>query len=710
MEHFLVASDIGGTFTDTVTIDAGGNVRRYKAPTVPDDPAAGVLATLELAAGEEDTSLDELLARISRFAHGTTVATNAMLENKQAVVGLIQTRGFGDTLSIMRGFKSFGLDEDAIKNFRAMTKQQLVVPKRLIREVTERVDYQGRIVAPLDEDDVRRAVRELRDEGIEVFAVSLLWSFKNPTHEQRIGEIIEEEVEDAIYTLSSDLLPRLGEYRRSVTTALNASLRPVLGRAVRSLETKLSGHGMTAEPLLMQSNGGLARVAEIDREAASTVMSGPVGGVIACQYFGELRGNRNIVATDMGGTSFEVGLILGGEAHIANSTWVGRHELALPSVAVRTVGAGSGSIASVHHGLLHVGPQSAGAMPGPACYGRGGDRPTVADADLVLGYINPDNFLAGRLALDVDRAREAIRVHVAEPLGLDIEEAAEGIKTIVDARMADLIRTATIEQGHDPTDFVLYAYGGAGPSHAFSYGTELGVSEIVVPLTASVHSAFGIAASDLTVAEELSDPIISPPGTEDYAAAVPAEELNERFARLTKRAIGRLEQANVDVAEARVVRFVEMRFRFQIHVLSVPVPEGALDADAVRALVRGFIDAYEARFGKGSAFEAAGVEMTTFRVVASVPAARPQLGPVAAGSSNGRPVGSGEATRRVFSGGEWHDARVLGQDAIRTGVEIDGLAIVEMPDTTIVIGDGQHGSVDQYGNVVIAGGAGRERP
>src|SRR3954451_18565848 len=327
MQHLLVASDIGGTFTDTVTIDADGTIQRFKAPTVPDDPAAGVIATLELAAAQTGTTVQELLGRVSRFAHGTTVATNAMLEGKRATVGLIQTRGFGDTLSIMRGFKSFGLGEDAVKNFRAMTKQELVVPKRLTREVTERVDYQGRVVAPLDDDDARRAVRELRAEGVEVFAVSLLWSFKNPAHEQRIGEIIEEEVGGGLYTLSSDLLPRLGEYRRTVTTALNASLRPVLGRAIRSLETKLNEHGLASEPLLMQSNGGLARVAEIDREAASTIMSGPVGGVVACQYFGALRGNRNIVATDMGGTSFEVGLVLGGEAHIANSTWVGRHEL-----------------------------------------------------------------------------------------------------------------------------------------------------------------------------------------------------------------------------------------------------------------------------------------------------------------------------------------------------------------------------------------------
>jgi N-methylhydantoinase A len=698
MQPLLVASDIGGTFTDTVTIDADGTVKSYKAPTVPDDPAAGVLATLQLAADETQAPLGDLLARISLFAHGTTVATNAMLEGKRAVVGLIQTRGFGDTVSIMRGFKSLGLDEDGIKNFRDMVKQELVVPKRLTREVSERVDYQGRVVQSLDEDGVREAVSELREQGAEVFAVSLLWSFKNDAHERRVAEIIEEEIPGALVTLSSELLPRLGEYRRTVTTALNASLRPVLGRAVRSLETKLRENGMVSEPLLMQSNGGLARISEVDREAAATVMSGPVGGVVACQYVGAMRGHRNIVATDMGGTSFEVGLILDGEAHIANSTWVGRHELALPSVAVRTVGAGSGSLARVTHGLLNVGPESAGAVPGPACYGRGGERPTVADADLVLGYINPDNFLAGRLALDVDRARAAIREHVAEPLGMTVEEAAEGIKTIVDARMSDLIRTATVQQGHDPTDFVLYAYGGAGPSHAFSYGADLGVGQIVVPQTASVHSAFGVSASDLTVAEELSDPIISPPGTEDYALAIDGAGVDERFQRLTERALSRLEAAGADPAGITVSRIVEMRFRFQIHVLSVPVPPGPLDKEGVRALVRRFITTYESRFGEGSAFEAAGVELTTFRVVASSPTARPELRPLDAPPPA---AATAAQTREVFQEGAWREAQIIGHDAVYAGLAVSGLAIFEMKDTTIVVGTGQQAVVDDYGDVVI---------
>jgi N-methylhydantoinase A len=693
----VVASDIGGTFTDTVTIDAGGRVGRYKSPTVPADPAAGVLATLELAAQARRTSLEQMLSEIALFAHGTTVATNAMIEGRAAPVGLIQTRGFRDTLSIMRGFKSFGLDEEQIKNFRSLVKQQPVVPKSLIAEISERIDYQGRVVVPLDEADVRAAISHLREQGAEVFAVSLLWSFKNDSHERRVAELIEQEAPGSLVTLSSELLPRLGEYRRTVTTAVNASLRPVLRRAVASLETKLRDGGLRREPFLMQSNGGLAPISEIERQAASTVMSGPVGGVIACDFLGALRGARNVVTTDMGGTSFDVGLIVDGVPLMANVTRIGREDIALPSVAVRTVGAGSGSIAQVRDGYLTVGPESAGADPGPACYGRGGQLPTVADADVVLGYVNPDNFLGGRLKLDAGLARKAIEEHVARPLGLSIEEAAEGIKTIVDERMSDLIRQMTIEQGLDPSDFTLFAYGGAGPTHAFSYGAELGIAEAVVPLTASVHSAFGIGASDLTTVEELSRPMQTPPGSTDYSASLEAEEIAAAFDEITDRACARLEKAGVIRDRISVQRAIEMRFRFQIHVLTVPVPDGPITPGTVDGVVARFIEAYEARFGKGSAFKAAGVELTTFRVVARAGMQRPELRPV---SSNGSSAVVG-STRQVFQRGEWRQARILPGDALAPGLKLEGLAVVELPDTTIVVGDGQRATVDGWGNVVI---------
>ncbi|GAB3165086.1 hydantoinase/oxoprolinase family protein [Amycolatopsis sp. NPDC004378] len=697
MSPYYVASDIGGTFTDTVVIDSAGSVGRYKSSTVPDNPAQGVLDTLVLAAEERGTPLADFLAGVEVFAHGTTVATNAMLEGRNRRVGLIQTRGFGDTLTVMRGFKGIGLEEEAIKRFRTLVKQPAAVPRQLTAEVTERVDYAGRVVCPLDEDDVRRAVAELRDAGAEVFAVSLLWSFANDTHERRVAELIEEVVPGASVTLSSEFLPRIGEYERTLTTAVNASLRPVLKTSLDSFENTLTKAGLKSGPLLMQSNGGLATFAEVEKRAAATVLSGPVGGVVASQFLGARNGYRTIVTTDMGGTSFDVGLVLDGRPVMSNKTLIGRDELALPSVAVRAIGAGAGSIASVRGGVLQVGPASAGARPGPACYGRGGTRPTVADADLVLGYLNPGNFLGGRLTLDVEKARAAIDEHVATPSGLSVEEAAEGIKTIVDARMADLVRQVTVEQGYDPTDFAVFAYGGAGPLHAFSYGAELGCPQIVVPITASVHSAFGIGCSDLTMVEELSKPMQTPPGTTDHASALPPDELNATFDELAARARRDLVAAGAAESGISYGKFVEIRFRAQIHVLTVPIDAERITAADVNAMVDRFVEVYEGRFGKGAAFLEGGVEITTFRVVATSPVPRAEFDTGALAAQDAPEPG----TRPVFSGGEWRDATVLRTEHLRDGLRIEGLAIVELRDTTVVVGPGQDAEVDAFGDIVI---------
>ncbi|OYO06080.1 hydantoinase/oxoprolinase family protein [Enemella evansiae] len=702
MPAYYVASDIGGTFTDTVVFDDSGHVGRYKSATVPDSPATGVLESLKIAAADRELSLADFLGSVETFAHGTTIATNAMLEGKAKRVGLIQTRGFGDTLAIMRGFKSQGLDEEQIKQFRTLVKQPPVVPRRLIAEVTERVDYAGRIACPLDEDDARRAVVQLREAGAEAYAVSLLWSFKNPEHEERIAELIQELVPDADVTLSSSFLPRIGEFDRTLTTAVNASLRPLLRTSLDSFAGVLADAGLRTDPLLMQSNGGLATFTEVEKRAAATVMSGPVGGVIASKVLGDREDLRNIVTTDMGGTSFDVGLVLDGRPTMSNTTAIGRNQLALPSVAVRAVGAGAGSIASVSNGVLQVGPESAGAQPGPACYGRGGERPTVADADLVLGYLNPDNFLDGRMRLDTEKAREAIRTHVAEPAGLSIEDAAEGIKTIVDARMADLVRQVTVEQGYDPTDFAVFAYGGAGPLHAFSYGAELGAREIVVPITASVHSAFGIGCSDLTMVEERSLPMQSSPGQTDFAADIDPAEVTQVFAELRSVAAGNLGNAGVDEETIEYAYTVEIRFRAQIHVLAIPIePElsGEFTASAVNGMVDRFINTYEGRFGKGSAFPDGGVEITTFRVVATAPVASADLDV----GTDVRDTAGEPGRRKVYAGGEWNEAVIYTGDHLEPGFEFDGLAIVELPDTTVVVGAGQHARVDAFGNVHLEG-------
>ena len=340
----------------------------------------------------------------------------------------------------------------------------------------------------------------------------------------------------------------------------------------------------------------------------------------------------------------------------------------------------------------------AGARPGPACYGRGGTRPTVAYADLVLGYLNQDNFLGGRLGLDVQRARGAIEEHVAGPSGLSVEQAAEGIKTVVDARMADLVRQVTVEQGYDPSDFSVFAYGGAGPLHAFSYGAELGCPQIVVPITASVHSAFGIGCSDLTMVEELSKPMQTPPGSTDHAAALPPAELNAIFDDLASRATADLVAAGAARDSITCARSVEIRFRAQIHVLSVPFEPGEITAAEVDALVRRFVEVYEGRFGKGAAFLEGGVEITTFRVVATSPVPRTEFDTGRGGATSG---GGEPARRPVFSGGDWTDATVYRAEHLHEGRRLEGLAIVELADTTVVVGPGQDAAVDALGNIII---------
>lgn len=701
MSSYYVSSDIGGTFTDTVVIDELGAVSRYKSLTVPGIPAEGVLNGLREAADERGAALADFLGDVRGFSHGTTIATNALLEGKGRTVGLLQTRGFGDTLSIMRGFKSRGLDYEQVKRFRTLVKPAVAVPRNLIAEVAERVDYGGRVVCPLDEEAAREAIRALRDAGAEVYAVSFLWSFKNPVHERRVAELIAEEAPGAQVTLSSEFLPRIGEFDRTLTTAVNASLRPIVKTSLDSFEETLVAAGMDVGPLLMQSNGGLATFAEVERRAAATVLSGPVGGVVASRFIGDRHNWRNIVTTDMGGTSFDVGLVLDGEPVMSNTTLIGRHELALPSVAVSAIGAGAGSIASVRNGVLTVGPQSAGARPGPACYGRGGDRPTVADADVVLGYLSP-RLLGGKMILDVEAARRAIEEHVAGPLGLPVEEAAEGIKTIVDARMADLVREVTIKQGYDPADFSVFAYGGAGPSHAFSYGAELGCPQIVIPLTASVHSAFGIGCSDLAMAEEISRPLQSSPGASDYSRSLDPAEFNAAFDALAAKASRDLVSAGADPDSITVTKSVEMRFRAQIHVLSVGLDADRVTAEDVNALVARFIDVYEARFGKGSAFPEGGVEITTFRVVARSAVQHGEIDLIHGTGPETRSLTT--ATRPVFSHGQWTDATIIDGHQLYPDLTIQGLAIIEQHDTTVVVGPGQTATVDDLGNLIIVPG------
>lgn len=693
---FFVASDIGGTFTDTVVLTGSGAVRRYKAPTTPGNLVEGVLATFDLAAADHGMARDAFLRAIRVFSHGTTVATNGLLQRRGAKLGLLITEGFGDTAAIMRGTKGFGLGEDELKQWRHLVKHPSIIERTLVREIGERVDYQGRVMRPLDEDGARRAVRELVAEGVQAIAVCLLWCTEHPEHERRVVEIVREEAPDVYVSASSEVLPRIGEYSRMMTTAINAYLGPEVSAVTASLESTLRDAGLRHEPLLMQSNGGLASVGAAAEHPVSFLLSGPVGGVVGSRLIAEEIGEVNVVTADMGGTSFDVGLVVDGRPLLQPTTVMAHQPIAVPSVGVDTIGAGGGSIARVEGGQLHVGPHSAGAVPGPASYGRGGTEPTVTDADVVLGLINPTSFLGGRQPLDRDAAERAIREKVAEPLGLGVEEAAEGIKRIVDSKMADLIRQATVHKGYDPRNFILVAFGGAGPVHAHAFGSGLGVKRVVVPVTASVHSALGIGASDLVVTHEASHAFRTPPGTSGASAHLDADEINAVIARVEAEAKRRLAAQHLEPSSMRTDHYADIRFRFQIHELTVELPEYPLTPDGLDRLVERFVETYEQRFGEGSAFTEAGIELVSWRVVVTAAAQRGALGEAKAAGGHPEPI----RHDRVHFGG-WMDAVVYDETGLSPGLRIDGPAIFELPDTNIVVGPGQRAEIDAHANVAI---------
>jgi len=417
--------DIGGTFTDLVLMDEGGNISTAKAPTTPGELEKGVFDAVAVAAKAHGLGPEELLSQVTAFGHGTTQATNALIERTGATTGLITTRGFGDTLALQRlmGFTA-GIPVEHLGRYSRRRYPDPIVPRRLVREVRERVDQAGRVLVPLDEDSVRSAVRELLEAHVQTCAVVLLWSFRNPAHEERVGAIIREMAPDAFVSLSCQVSPIIGEYERTATTVLNSYLAPKVANYLDRIESLLRDRGFSGKFNVLNSAGGVVPAREAARKPILLVASGPAGGVMGSLQLAQEIGHHNIITTDMGGTSFDVALVVDGKPLVSGTHEVGGYHLNTPVIDIRAIGAGGGSIARVQAGLLRVGPDSAGAMPGPACYGRGGKLATVTDADLVLGILDPDNFLGGRMKLDFQGATAAIREQVAEPLGMSVEAAA----------------------------------------------------------------------------------------------------------------------------------------------------------------------------------------------------------------------------------------------------------------------------------------------
>ena len=700
MGTYAIGCDVGGTFTDVVVVEREtGRLGQYKSSTTPADVSDGIVEALRLGAEAEGVALHELLERTAVYSQGTTVATNVFVQRRGAKVGLLQTAGFGDTMFIMRaGARTAGVPESEIKLFSKLVKPAPIVERDMVAELHERVDVEGRVLAELSRDEVSAAVARLRDKGAESLAVSLLWSFKNDVHERLIREVVEAEAPDLYLTLSSELLPRIREYERTVTTVVNSYVGPELNRSLGNLAERLKQEGLRVEPLLMQSHGGLTSFAKSVDRGAATLVSGPAGGVAGSAYLGEQLGQSNIVTADMGGTSFDVGLVVDKEPHTSSEAIIDKYLTGMSSVKIAAIGAGGGSIAKVSNGYLEVGPESAGSDPGPACYGLGGEEPTVTDADVVLGIIDPDYFLGGRLSLNADAARSAVQKKVAEPLGISVEEAAAAIKAVTDNKMADLIRRTTIEQGYDPRDFVIFGYGGAGPTHAAGYGAEVGAKAILVPATAATHSAYGIATSDLRVTAERSHPLAAPPLVEHFSEHLSHTEISGVFDQLDAQARAELAGQGGDPADVLTTHTLDMRFRGQIYEVSVQVGNEPFTPAEVDDLKNRFIAAYEALYGEGSAFAPSGIEIVTFRTQAVIRNPKPAL------STHHARQGDSLAptrSRSVFLQGNHVDLPVYDGEELHVDDRFTGPALVDYLTTTAFVDSGQRAVVDSMLNLVI---------
>lgn len=697
---YSVGIDIGGTFTDAVLLDESGTARLLKTPTTPHDPSEGVNNALVLAEQELGLAAGSILKEVDYFGLGTTVATNALIERKGVKTGIITTKGFGDAILMQRGNGHWiGRELHEIMRDSQRRAPEPVVERPLIREVTERVDFRGTTIVALDEREVHTQVQALLDDGVEAIAVCLLWSFRNPDHEQRVAAIIRETAPQVYLTISSDLAPVLGEYERTATTALNAYLGPVVRNYMTKLNGSLRDRGLRGSLRILDSGGGVITPERCGQTAVSILTSGPAGGVLASAQLARRIGTPNVLTTDMGGTSFDVGMITDYEPVVQTFQEVNGYRVLKPAVQVTAIGAGGGSIARVVANQLVVGPTSAGSVPGPVCYGRGGTEPTVTDADVVLGIIDPTYFLGGSFALDREAAERAMHDKIAAPLGISVQEAASGIKAIADHRMADLLDTLTVGHGHDPRDFVVFAYGGAGGSHCHQFGAELGVQSIIVPATATVHSAFGAVMSDLHVSAEISDPMHSVTW-EGAVDAFDPDRLNQHFADLESQVTKELLEGGAHADRIAVQRFADVRFRMQSKSLGVAVESGQLNSDAIARLMAGFEKQFVDLHGREALFLGAGVEIASLRVQAKGALDKPRVSHVVSAGAGAEHT---PLSRPVYLGPDRGVAMAdvaRGTD-LKPGDRLQGPVVIEHPGTTIFVGPDQSALIDDLENTVI---------
>ncbi len=685
MPPYRITVDTGGTFSDFVYFDeAAQQITIAKLPSTPDDPSRAILSGVELLMAKGAGPGD-----IAYFCHGTTVGTNALLEGKGVRTALLVTKGFRGIYEVGEQCRPHG---SAIFDI-FYDRRGLLVPPVLTGEVAERVSAAGEILQPLDQTALKATIRELKARAPQSIAVCLLFSFLRPEHEQRVRAIIAQEMPDCAVSLSSEILPQIREYYRLSTTVVNAYLQPILARYIGNLEARLTNAGIsTQQKYVMQSNGGMANFAASAEKAVATVLSGPAGGVTASVRLSAATGLQNLVTFDMGGTSCDVSLIRNGEPAVHHRGTIDGRDISLPMLDINTVSAGGGTIARVDRfGQLAVGPDSAGAVPGPACYGRGGVDPTITDCNLVLGYLGEDNFLGGRMKLHRAAAQRAIESQVAAKLDLAVEDAADGVIRVINVKMQEAIKAISTMRGHDVRQFHLLAFGGAGPLHAAAIAAELRMAGVVVPLYPGVHSAMGLLMSDVR---------------HDYIRSrmialdrITLDELREGFAALESQATRDLRDEGFQHHGISLEHSLDLRYAGQGYELTIPCA-GSFGPDTAASLRRSFDEAHRRMFGHAAPDET--VEIVSFRIcgIGRLPPVEfPRFSNESRALADAR-----RETRRAWFGGVMRECPVYQREKLDVGHFFNGPAIVDQLDATTVIPPGCSLRVDEFRNLIIRTG------
>lgn len=681
-----IGVDIGGTFTDCVVIDESGVIHTFKELSTPKDQSIGLYNVIKKAAEFFDLSLREFLGCADMFAHGTTVATNTLLTRTGAKTSLILTKGFRDTLDMRRAHKNNIWDLH-------LEFAPTLVDRYLRLGITERIDYKGDIVEPLDESELRGFCKKLTNEGVEAVAICTLFSYLNGVHEDRIMEIVKEEMPNIFVSKSSEVLPQIREYERSSTTVANAYVGPKLTVYLSNLESRLKSDGLDKSFYVTSSNGGMMTCDTAIRHASATLLSGPAAGTIGAIFFSKLLGEEDIILMDMGGTSFDVSLINKGDVTLSTEGEVAGYRIAKPMIDIHTVGAGGGSVAWLDSGgMLRVGPESAYSDPGPICYDIGGEKPAVTDANLLLGYLNKDYFLGGEMQVNYQKAYDGTKAKIADPMKMNVEDACLGIFKIVNQNMADATKVVSVQRGHDPREFALVSAGGACSIHACKIAEEIGSKKIIVPKAASVFCALGMLESDIKL-----DNVRSFNGT---IPGIDLDVFNEKIKQTEEEAMAELIEEGVKEERSSLLRYLDVRYVGQHHEVTVGIPNNCtITADHLDIIAESFHKAHEKLYTYST--KETPIEIINLRITAVGDVDKTGLYEKPIEKADVKTAIKNERKLRFEEYDTSIEVPVYDRNKLKPGARIEGPAVIEERITTIIVHPNWNAYVDGYENVIM---------